>query len=129
MALGWWTKRNLKEKDMKDNSIRKMWEDAARLQEFHTTGGGYAGPSRPDAAARAKEAAHVKHMHDTITQNGKRLEAEQAARIKASQAKNDILSSQGDYDMKHGPNGNQKATLDPKEQAKRALLMQRKNTK
>jgi hypothetical protein len=110
----------------------RMWEEAARLQEFQTRGSGYAGPSRPDAAARAAEATHVKHMHDTITANGKRLDAERAAAVKAAQQAKplkDILTNQGDYDMKHGPDGNQKATLDPKEQAARALRAQRKNTK
>lgn len=113
------------------NNIRRMWENAAQLQEFHTRGSGYAGPSRPDAAAKAAEAAHVKHMHDTITANGARLDAERAAAIAAQQAKplKDILTHQGDYDMKNGPNGNEKPTLDPKEQAKRAKRAERKNTR
>jgi len=37
----------------------------------------------------------------------------------------DILSCQGNYDMKHGPNGDQKSTLDPKEQAARAVRAER----
>lgn len=49
---------------------------------------------------------------------------EQAA-AKTVQPK-DILSCQGEYDMKHGPNGDQKATLDPKEQARRAEKKKRK---
>ena len=71
---------------MWNKDVMRMWEEAARLQEFHTRGSGYAGPSRPDAAARAAEAAHVKHMHDTITANGAKLDAERAAAVKAAQA-------------------------------------------
>ena len=70
---------------MMDNEAMRMWEEAARLQEFRTRGSGYAGPSRPDAAAKAAEAAHVKHMHDTITANGAKLDAERAAAVKAAQ--------------------------------------------
>ena len=110
-----------------------MWEESARLQEFHTRGSGYAGPSRPGAAAKDAEAAHVKHMHDTIKANGAKLDAERAAAIAAQQAKPlpHILTDQGQgiYDMKHGPNGDQKATLDPNEQAKRAKRAERKNSK
>ena len=53
----------------------------------------------------------------------------EAAAEKVVKPTRDILSCQGDYDMKHGPNGDQKATLDPKEQAARALRAQRKNLK
>ena len=53
--------------------------DDSVITEFHTRGGGYAGPSRPDDKAKAAEKAHVKHMHDTIKANGERLDAERAA--------------------------------------------------
>jgi len=117
---------------MMDNERMRMWEEAARLQEFRTRGRGYAGASPQDDAARAKEAAHVRHMEDTIKANGARLDAERAAAIKATQQAKplkDILTNQGDYDMKDGPDGRQKPTLDPKEQAARAMRAQRKNSK
>lgn len=57
--------------------------DASVINEFHTRGHGYAGPSRPDDKAKAAEKAHVKHMHDTIKANGERLDAERAAQIAA----------------------------------------------
>jgi len=76
--MGWRVNNTLKEKDMKDNSIRKMWEEAA-------------------------ESKVVKPKY--------------------------IPSYQDIYDMKHGPNGDQKATLDPEEQARRARRAQRKNSK
>lgn len=53
--------------------------DASVITEFRTRGHGYAGASPRDAASRAKEAAHVKHMEDTIRANGERLDAERAA--------------------------------------------------
>jgi len=43
----------------------------------------------------------------------------------AKVVKPDILSCQGDYDMKHGPKGDMKPTLDPKEQTARALRAER----
>ena len=49
---------------------------------------------------------------------------EEAAAEKVVKPK-DIPSYQDIYDMKHGPNGDQKPTLDPKEQAARAVRAER----
>ena len=115
---------------MMDNNIRRMWEESARLQEFHTRGSGYAGPSRQSPEEKAKDLARFREMERTIAANGAKRDAERAAAIAAQQAKPlpDILTdrNQGIYDMMHGPNGREKPTLDPKKQAERAKRAEKK---
>jgi len=67
---------------MMNEDQMQMWEQAARLQEFRTRGRGYAGPSRPDAAAKAKEAARVAKLHADIKANGEKLTAAEQAKQK-----------------------------------------------
>jgi len=66
---------------MKDNSIRKMWEETARLQEFRTRGAG-AGPSRPSPEEKAKDLARFQEMERTIAANGAKLTAAEQAKQK-----------------------------------------------
>ena len=63
----------------------RMWEEAARLQEFQTRGSGYAGPSRQSPEQKAKDLARFREMEQTIAANGARLDAERAAAVKAAQ--------------------------------------------
>ena len=65
-----------------NNEGMQMWEEAARLQEFRTRGRGYAGPSRPDAAARDAEKARVAKLHADIKANGAKLTAAEQAKQK-----------------------------------------------
>ena len=64
---------------MMNQDQMRIWEEAARLQEFRTRGSGYAGPSRLSPEEKAKDLARFREMERTIAANGAKLDAERAA--------------------------------------------------
>ena len=65
---------------MMNEDQMRIWEEAARLQEFRTRGRGYAGPSRLSPEEKAKEAARVAKLHAGIKANGEKLTAAEQAK-------------------------------------------------